>query len=96
MFDLSTPWWELPVRAAVVYGVLLVLMRLSGKRTVGRLGREQDTSASMVRLLRPQRGDLTLRKPMHSAFFGTPVDLLFSLTPFEPLTAQLARAAETP
>ncbi|MFT3810444.1 MAG: helix-turn-helix transcriptional regulator [Micropepsaceae bacterium] len=30
-----------------------------------------------------------------SGFFGVPVDLLFSLTPFEPLTAQLARAAET-
>lgn len=36
MFELSTPWWELPARAAVVYGVLLVLMRLSGKRTVGQ------------------------------------------------------------
>lgn len=34
MFALSTPWWELPLRAAVVYGALLVLMRLSGKRTV--------------------------------------------------------------
>lgn len=36
MFDLSTPWWELPARAAVIYGVLLVLMRVSGKRTVGQ------------------------------------------------------------
>lgn len=36
MFELSTPWWELPARAAVVYGVLLLLMRLSGKRTVGQ------------------------------------------------------------
>ena len=36
MFDLSTPWWELPVRAAVVYVVLLLLMRMSGKRTVGQ------------------------------------------------------------
>ncbi len=29
-----------------------------------------------------------------SGFFGVPVDLLFSLTPFEPLTQQLTRAAE--
>lgn len=36
MFELSTPWWELPVRAAVIYAVLLVLVRLSGKRTVGQ------------------------------------------------------------
>ncbi|WP_382159459.1 DUF421 domain-containing protein [Hydrogenophaga sp. ANAO-22] len=36
MFALSTPWWELPARAAIVYAVLLVLMRLSGKRTVGQ------------------------------------------------------------
>lgn len=36
MFELSTPWWELPFRAALVYCALLVLMRLSGKRTVGQ------------------------------------------------------------
>ena len=36
MFDLQAPWWELPVRAAIVYGALLVLMRLSGRRTVGQ------------------------------------------------------------
>lgn len=36
MFDLHAPWWELPVRAAIVYGALLVLMRLSGRRTVGQ------------------------------------------------------------
>ncbi len=29
-----------------------------------------------------------------SGFFDVPVELLFSLTPFEPLTAQLVRAAE--
>lgn len=43
---------------------------------VKRLGRRQDTSASIVRLLRPQRGDLTVLKPMHSAFFGTPLDII--------------------
>jgi uncharacterized membrane protein YcaP (DUF421 family) len=36
MFDLSVPWWELPLRAAFIYAVLLVFVRLSGKRTVGQ------------------------------------------------------------
>ncbi|MCD2514583.1 DUF421 domain-containing protein [Comamonas endophytica] len=36
MFELEGPWWELPVRAGVVYLVLLLLMRVSGHRTVGQ------------------------------------------------------------
>lgn len=36
MFEMSLPWWELVLRGAAVYGALLVLMRLSGKRTVGQ------------------------------------------------------------
>lgn len=36
MFDLSVPWWELIVRAGVVYLVLLVMVRFTGKRTVGQ------------------------------------------------------------
>ncbi|MGQ3000676.1 MAG: cysteine hydrolase family protein [Hydrogenophaga sp.] len=43
---------------------------------VKRLAQGQGVSASMARLLRPQRGDLTVLKPMHSAFFGTPLDIL--------------------
>lgn len=43
---------------------------------VKRLGRGQGTSATLVRLLRPQRSDLTVLKPMHSAFFGTPLDII--------------------
>lgn len=43
---------------------------------VKRLGRGQDASASIARLLRPQRSDLTVLKPMHSAFFGTPLDII--------------------
>jgi nicotinamidase-related amidase len=43
---------------------------------VERLGQGRGTSASMVRLLRPRRGDLTVLKPMHSAFFGTPLDII--------------------
>ncbi len=33
--ELELPWWELVLRGAAVYVVLLTLMRLSGKRTVG-------------------------------------------------------------
>jgi uncharacterized membrane protein YcaP (DUF421 family) len=36
MFDLQLPWWEFVLRAAVIYLVLLVMMRVSGKRTVGQ------------------------------------------------------------
>jgi len=36
MFALHMPWWEFPLRAAIAYGVLLVLVRVSGKRTVGK------------------------------------------------------------
>ncbi|MDO9434932.1 DUF421 domain-containing protein [Hydrogenophaga sp.] len=36
MFEMSTAWWEIPARAATIYLVLLVLMRVSGKRTVGQ------------------------------------------------------------
>ena len=36
MFDLSVPWWEFIVRGAVIYLVLLLMVRLTGKRTVGQ------------------------------------------------------------
>jgi uncharacterized membrane protein YcaP (DUF421 family) len=36
MFDMQLPWWEFIVRASIVYVVLLVLVRVSGKRTVGQ------------------------------------------------------------
>ncbi|MFC3550666.1 DUF421 domain-containing protein [Lysobacter cavernae] len=36
MFELSMPWWEFVLRAVVVYVVLLVMIRLSGKRTIGQ------------------------------------------------------------
>ena len=36
MLDLSIPAWEFVVRAAVVYIALLVMVRISGKRTVGQ------------------------------------------------------------
>ena len=36
MFDLAMPWWEFVVRGFIVYTVLLMLVRFSGKRTVGQ------------------------------------------------------------
>lgn len=36
MFDMQAPWWEFVLRASVVYLVLLAMVRLSGKRTVGQ------------------------------------------------------------
>jgi nicotinamidase-related amidase len=35
-------------------------------------------SAQMAKLLHPQSGDLTILKPRHSAFLGSPLDLLLS------------------
>jgi uncharacterized membrane protein YcaP (DUF421 family) len=36
LFDLAMPWWEFVLRAAVVYVVLLLMIRVSGKRTMGQ------------------------------------------------------------
>ena len=36
MFEMDVPWWELISRAALVYLALLVLTRMTGKRTVGQ------------------------------------------------------------
>jgi uncharacterized membrane protein YcaP (DUF421 family) len=36
MFDMQLPWWEFILRASVVYLLLLVMIRLTGKRTVGQ------------------------------------------------------------
>ena len=37
MFELSLPWWELILRATIGYVIVLVLLRLAGKRQVGDL-----------------------------------------------------------
>jgi uncharacterized membrane protein YcaP (DUF421 family) len=37
MWTLAVPWWELVLRSAVVYAVLLGLIRLTGKRQIGQL-----------------------------------------------------------
>jgi len=36
MFELQSEWWELPLRAVIIYGALLVMVRVSGRRTVGQ------------------------------------------------------------
>ena len=36
MFDMDLAWWEFVVRGAVVYLALLLMVRLSGRRTVGQ------------------------------------------------------------
>ena len=36
MWQLTLPWWELVARGALVYAFLLLLIRLSGRRTVGQ------------------------------------------------------------
>ncbi|MBP1203133.1 uncharacterized membrane protein YcaP (DUF421 family) [Duganella sp. 1411] len=36
MFDMELPWWEFVLRASIVYVALLIMMRFSGKRTVGQ------------------------------------------------------------
>ena len=37
MLDISIPWWEPAIRATAIYLILLLLMRLSGKRSLGQL-----------------------------------------------------------
>lgn len=37
MWNMSVPWWELIFRGAVVYAVLILLLRITGKRQVGQL-----------------------------------------------------------
>ena len=34
--ELKIPWWEIVLRATIVYFVMLALLRVSGKRTVGQ------------------------------------------------------------
>ncbi|HUH59989.1 MAG TPA: YetF domain-containing protein [Candidimonas sp.] len=36
MFSMEAPWWEFIARAAIVYVALLVMVRVSGKRTISQ------------------------------------------------------------
>ena len=37
MWKLAQPWWEFVLRGLIVYGFLLITLRLTGKRQVGQL-----------------------------------------------------------
>ncbi len=37
MWNLSLPWWEFVIRALIIYGFLLILLRLTGKRQIGQM-----------------------------------------------------------
>jgi uncharacterized membrane protein YcaP (DUF421 family) len=37
MWNLSLPWWEFVLRAVIVYGFLLFILRLTGKRQIGQM-----------------------------------------------------------
>src|SRR5919202_1323045 len=37
MFGMTTPWWEIILRTAVVYVVVLILLRIAGKRELGQM-----------------------------------------------------------
>jgi len=37
VWNLTLPWWEFVIRAGVVFGFLLLLLRLSGKRQIGQM-----------------------------------------------------------
>lgn len=39
-------WWEIPLRTAIVYGIILIGVRLAGKREIGQM-----TSFDLVLLL---------------------------------------------
>jgi uncharacterized membrane protein YcaP (DUF421 family) len=36
MFDMDLPWWEFIARGVAVYAVLLLMVRISGRRTIGQ------------------------------------------------------------
>ena len=36
MFDMDLPWWEFIARGAIIYIVLMVMVRVSGRRTIGQ------------------------------------------------------------
>lgn len=36
MFDMDLPWWEFIARGVIIYCFLLVMVRLTGKRTIGQ------------------------------------------------------------
>jgi uncharacterized membrane protein YcaP (DUF421 family) len=37
MWELSKPWWEFVARAAIIYVVVLILLRVGGKKQIGEM-----------------------------------------------------------
>ena len=37
MFHMDVPWWELVIRSIAVYGFLILILRISGKRQIGQM-----------------------------------------------------------
>ena len=37
MFHFDVPWWELVIRSITVYGFLILILRISGKRQIGQM-----------------------------------------------------------
>ena len=37
MWHLSLPWWEFVLRALIVYGFVILILRLTGKRQIGQM-----------------------------------------------------------
>jgi uncharacterized membrane protein YcaP (DUF421 family) len=37
MWHLSLPWWEFVLRAVIVYGFLILILRVTGKRQIGQM-----------------------------------------------------------
>ena len=36
LFQLSAPWWHFVLRAVVIYVMMMLLVRMSGKHTIGQ------------------------------------------------------------
>lgn len=67
LFELSMPWWEFCLRAVAVYVAVLVLVRLTGKRSVG-----QFTPFDMILLI-------LLGSAVQNSLLGDDVSLLGGL-----------------
>ena len=56
LLHLSAPWWHFVLRAIVIYVMVMVLIRVSGKRAVGPVEHRQPMIAHAVDERAPQHG----------------------------------------
>jgi hypothetical protein len=54
MFEMTVPVWELIARSLIVYVVLMVIVRVSGKRTLGQFTPFAAMCCREVRSLSPE------------------------------------------